>query len=77
MDALKALQSLGLSPNTVCADDKKLLEQANKLWSMLDDMAEQDPQAYQRFIEKQCKEHQESMAPPKPHMCVKTQFQVK
>ncbi|GFO29876.1 pih1 domain-containing protein 2 [Plakobranchus ocellatus] len=44
--------------------------QAQQIWSMLDDMAENDPAAYRKFIERQMKEGKEYMAPPDPHMCV-------
>ena len=76
MDALKALQSLGLGPETTGPEGDKLLQQAQQVWAMLDDMADKDPQAYKRFIEKQAQEHKELTAPPQPHMSIKTQFQV-
>jgi len=44
--------------------------QAERIWGMLDDMANNDPQAYRRFIDKQLKEGKELMKPPEPHMCV-------
>ena len=76
MDALKALQSLGLGAETTGPGGDKLLQQAQHVWAMLDDMADKDPEAYRRFIEKQAKEHKELTGPPQPHMCVRTQFQV-
>lgn len=50
------------------------MRQAQQVWSMLDDMADNDPAAYRAFIEKQKKERDSFMAPPEPHMCVKTQM---
>ena len=76
MDALKALHSLGLGGETTGPEGDKLLKQAQHVWSMLDDMAAKDPQAYARFIEKQKKEYHDLRAPPEPHMCVKTELQV-
>ncbi|XP_046557486.1 PIH1 domain-containing protein 2-like [Haliotis rubra] len=49
-----------------------LLKQAQNIWTMLDDMATNNPQGYKQFMDKQMKEGKEAMAPPKPHMVVKT-----
>ena len=76
MEALKALQSLGLGSEVAGPGGEQLLQQAQQVWSMLDDMADKDPQAYRRFMDKQSKEQQELTAPPQPHMCVRTRFQV-
>lgn len=54
-----------------------MMKQAQQVWSMLDDMAENDPQAYKAFIDKQAAERKEFMAPPEPHMCVQTQMVVR
>ncbi|RUS80772.1 hypothetical protein EGW08_011495 [Elysia chlorotica] len=48
--------------------------QAQQIWSMLDDMAENDPAAYRKFIERQVKEGKDYMAPPDPHMCVQVKL---
>lgn len=53
---------------------KSMMQQAQHIWSMLDDMADNDPKAYRRFIEKQKAEQKEYMSPPEPHMCVQTQM---
>ncbi|XP_076457819.1 PIH1 domain-containing protein 2-like [Babylonia areolata] len=74
MDALKALKSMGMGGEAEGPGGDKLLKQAQHIWSMLDDMAEQDPQAYSRFIEKQTNEYKQLKAPPQPHLCVRTQF---
>ncbi|XP_067935796.1 PIH1 domain-containing protein 2-like [Watersipora subatra] len=53
-------------------EDPKMLGQASQIWSMLDDMAENNPSAYRKFIDKQLKEGREHNKPPEPHMCVQT-----
>ncbi|KAL8585367.1 hypothetical protein ACOMHN_035565 [Nucella lapillus] len=52
-----------------------MLQQAEHIWAMLDDMVAQDPQAYSRFIDKQTNEYKALTAPPQPYMCVRTQLQ--
>lgn len=52
--------------------DPQTMTQASQIWSMLDDMAENNPTAYRKFIDKHMKEGKEMNAPPKPHMCVQT-----
>lgn len=54
--------------------DGDMMRQAQKIWTMLDDMAESDPQSYRKFIDKQIKEGKEMMKPPEPHMCVQTRL---
>lgn len=44
--------------------------QAQQIWGMLDDMAENNPAAYRNFIQKQIADGKEHMAPPDPHMCI-------
>uniref|UniRef100_A0A3P8SGJ5 PIH1 domain-containing protein 2 n=1 Tax=Amphiprion percula TaxID=161767 RepID=A0A3P8SGJ5_AMPPE len=51
-----------------------VLQQVNQLWSMLDDLSENDPAAYRRFIEKQMKEGTEFSSPPELHSCLRTQI---
>jgi len=48
------------------------MKQAQHIWSMLDDLAAQNPEAYRKFIEKHLTEGREAMRPPEPHMCVRT-----
>ena len=57
-------------------NSETMMQQAQHIWSMLDDMAEHDPKAYKRFIEKQKAEQKEYTSPPEPHMCVQTQMTV-
>jgi hypothetical protein len=55
---------------------ESMMQQAQQVWSMLDDMADNDPGAYKAFIDKQMAERNNFMAPPEPHMCVKTEMVV-
>ncbi|XP_059174589.1 PIH1 domain-containing protein 2-like [Physella acuta] len=52
-------------------------KQAQHIWAMLDDMADNDPSAYKKFIERQLKGGKEYMAPPDPHMCVQVMILTK
>lgn len=60
----------------VQGESDDFLQQAGNIWAMLDGMAQEDPTAYRKFIEKQQKEAQEYMkfktAKPEPCMCVKS-----
>lgn len=49
-----------------------LLRQADSMWKMLDDLAESDPEAYQRFIDKTLKEGSDLFKPPEPCFCIST-----
>lgn len=55
---------------------ESLLNQAQNVWSMLDEMAESSPEKYKEFIDKQMKEAKEYMKPPEPNMCVQSSLQV-
>lgn len=78
MEAVTALKNMGLLPELGSDEEgnNKLLQQAQQVWNMLDDLADNDPQGYQRFIQKQTADYKEMTAPPQPYMCVKTHFQV-
>ncbi|XP_005110123.1 PIH1 domain-containing protein 2 [Aplysia californica] len=52
------------------ASTEGMSAQAQQIWGMLDDMAQNNPAAYRNFIQKQLKDGKEYMAPPEPHMCV-------
>ena len=58
------------------SSDSPAMQQAQNIWSMLDDMADSDPSAYRKFIERHLKEGKEMMQPPQPHMCIVTQTKV-
>ncbi|KAM6312609.1 LOW QUALITY PROTEIN: PIH1 domain-containing protein 2 [Podargus strigoides] len=44
---------------------------AGRLWSLLDEMAENDPQAYGRFLRQQRAEAERLLAPPEPRLCLR------
>ena len=56
--------------------DTSKSEAAQRIWAMLDDMAENDPVAYKKFLDKQMSDGKKYMAQPEPHMCVKTTIMV-
>ena len=51
---------------------ESLLNQADSMWKMLDDLVESDPEAYKRFMEKTLKEGSTMFKPPEPCFCVIT-----
>lgn len=51
---------------------ESLLNQADSMWKILDDMAESDPEAYKRFIDKALKEGATYFKPPEPCFCIST-----
>ncbi|XP_063799301.1 PIH1 domain-containing protein 2 [Pseudophryne corroboree] len=52
----------------------ELLSQVNQFWGMLDDMVENSPESYQKFIQQHMKEGQELLVPPEPHLCFQTKI---
>uniref|UniRef100_A0A665TS17 PIH1 domain containing 2 n=1 Tax=Echeneis naucrates TaxID=173247 RepID=A0A665TS17_ECHNA len=51
---------------------QEVLQQVNQIWSMLDDLSENDPEAYSSFIRKQMEGQAEVMSPPQLHSCLRT-----
>ncbi|GAA6225738.1 PIH1 domain-containing protein 2 [Lates japonicus] len=51
-----------------------VLQRVNQFWSMLDDLSENDPAAYSKFIQKQMGERAEFIAPPELDSCVYTEI---
>lgn len=47
------------------------MQQVNQFWSMLDDMSQNNPEAYRTFIERQLREGAEFHAAPQPHACIR------
>ncbi|NXE23372.1 PIHD2 protein, partial [Ardeotis kori] len=47
------------------------LARAAQLWSLLDEMAENDPQAYHRLLRQQRAEAERLCTPPEPHLCLR------
>jgi len=46
-------------------DKEGLMKDADRMWKMLDDMSQNDPEEYKKFIDKNLKEGKESMDQPK------------
>ena len=51
---------------------ESLLSQADSMWKMLDDLADSDPEAYKRFMDKTLKEGSSLFQPPEPCFCIST-----
>ncbi|NXV25016.1 PIHD2 protein, partial [Cepphus grylle] len=47
------------------------LTRAAQLWSLLDEMAENEPQAYLQLLRQQRAEAERLCAPPEPHLCLR------
>lgn len=52
------------------------LARVAQLWSLLDEMAENEPQAYRRLLRQQRAEAERLCAPPEPHLCLRTRLAV-
>ena len=53
------------------AGDGDLLKAAEQVWGVLDKMAANSPEEYQKFIKEQLKEGEEVMAAPEPAFCLR------
>lgn len=53
-----------------------ILQQVNQFWSMLDDLSENDPEAYRRFIQKQVEDGADFTSPPELDACLRTEMLV-
>ncbi|XP_006833885.1 PREDICTED: PIH1 domain-containing protein 2 [Chrysochloris asiatica] len=53
---------------------KGLLTQVTQFWNLLDDLAESDPERYEKFIQQQLKEGQQFCAAPEPQCCLQTRI---
>lgn len=51
---------------------ENIIKQAQNIWSMLDDMATNDPENYKKFIAKNLNEKPDFLIQPKEHMCIET-----
>lgn len=49
-----------------------MLQQADSVWRMLNDLADTDPEGYKKFIDKTMKEGSQQFKPPQPCFCVST-----
>uniref|UniRef100_A0A5G2RFD3 PIH1 domain containing 2 n=1 Tax=Sus scrofa TaxID=9823 RepID=A0A5G2RFD3_PIG len=53
---------------------KGLLTQVTQLWNLLDDLAESNPESYEKFIQQQLKEGKQLCAAPEPWLCLQTRI---
>uniref|UniRef100_A0A2K6GCQ2 PIH1 domain containing 2 n=1 Tax=Propithecus coquereli TaxID=379532 RepID=A0A2K6GCQ2_PROCO len=53
---------------------KGLLTQVTQFWNLLDDLAESDPEGYEKFIQQQLKEGKQLCAAPEPQLCLQTKI---
>ncbi|XP_004695966.2 PREDICTED: PIH1 domain-containing protein 2 isoform X2 [Condylura cristata] len=51
-----------------------LLTQVTQFWNLLDDLAESNPESYQKFIQQQLKEGKQLCAAPEPQLCIQTRI---
>ncbi|XP_068440718.1 PIH1 domain-containing protein 2 isoform X2 [Clinocottus analis] len=56
------------------AGSAEAFQKVSQLWSILDDLSQDDPAAYRQFIEKQMKEGAEFNAPPELDSCLCTEI---
>ncbi|KAF4008877.1 hypothetical protein G4228_000094 [Cervus hanglu yarkandensis] len=56
------------------SSSKGLLTQVTQFWNLLDDLAESNPEGYQKFIQQQLKEGKELCAAPEPQLCLQTRI---
>ena len=57
--------------------NQDMLKQASHIWSMLDEMADSDPNAYKKFIKKTMEDGEKKIILPKPFACVESALVVK
>lgn len=56
---------------------KALVTQLNQFWNLLDDLAESDPERYNKFIQQELREGQQLFASPEPQFCLQTRILVR
>ncbi|XP_019657214.2 PIH1 domain-containing protein 2 [Ailuropoda melanoleuca] len=56
------------------SSSKGLLTQVTQFWNLLDDLAESNPESYEKFIQQQLKEGKQLCAAPEPQMCLQTRI---
>ncbi|XP_076969041.1 PIH1 domain-containing protein 2 [Tamandua tetradactyla] len=56
------------------ASSKGLFTQITQFWNLLDDLAESDPERYDKFIKWQLKEGKQFCAAPEPQLCLQTKI---
>lgn len=58
------------------SSSKGLLSQVTQFWNLLDDLAESNPESYEKFIQQQLKEGKQLCAAPEPQLCLQTRILV-
>ncbi|XP_004585118.2 PIH1 domain-containing protein 2 [Ochotona princeps] len=53
---------------------KALVTQLNQFWNLLDDLAESDPERYNKFIQQELREGQQLFSSPEPQFCLQTRI---
>nr|XP_033705089.1 PIH1 domain-containing protein 2-like [Tursiops truncatus]XP_059858132.1 PIH1 domain-containing protein 2-like [Delphinus delphis] len=56
------------------SSSKGLLTQVTQFWNLLDDLAESNPESYEKFIQQQMKEGKQLCAAPEPQFCLQTRI---
>ncbi|XP_033717957.1 PIH1 domain-containing protein 2 isoform X2 [Tursiops truncatus] len=56
------------------SSSKGLLTQVTQFWNLLDDLAESNPESYEKFIQQQMKEGKQLCAAPEPQLCLQTRI---
>ncbi|XP_058401204.1 PIH1 domain-containing protein 2 [Diceros bicornis minor] len=56
------------------SSSKGLLSQVTQFWNLLDDLAESNPESYEKFIQQQLKEGKQLWAAPEPQLCLQTRI---
>lgn len=70
--ALRSSASVSTSKMADKMDSASLINQANSVWQMLNDLADSDPEAYKKLMDKTLKEGSEDFKPPQPSFCIST-----
>ncbi|XP_032283691.1 PIH1 domain-containing protein 2 [Phoca vitulina] len=66
--------SRGLFTSIMESSSKGLLTQVTQFWNLLDDLAETNPESYEKFIQQQLKEGKQLCATPEPRLCLQTRI---
>lgn len=66
----------GLVTSIMEPTSKGLLTQVTQFWNLLDDLAESNPESYEKFIQQQLKEGKQLCAAPEPQLCLQTRILV-
>lgn len=66
----------GLFTSIMESSSKGLLTQVTQFWNLLDDLAESNPEGYEKFIQQQLKEGEQLCAAPEPWLCLQTRILV-